>query len=195
MHESLAPSILTDIKAVTFTQWVGQFVAQAVGTLINDALPLWICKRFYGSLWRPELRLHCLWIPTILLPIGLGICGSALQYHLHYMVYAFGVFLAAIAALLSTPIATNYAAEGFTKHGEACAMIITLYRLGWGVAIPFFADQWIAKVDVGWVFGMSAFFTVASGGLIMLLLWKGRELRKLSLVKSLATSEDGEAVT
>lgn len=189
-----SPVAVIDQGPVSFCQWFGQFTAQAMGALVNDAIPLWICNRFYNSTWRPELRLHVMWLPLTILPIGLGLCGAALQYHLHYMVYALGVFFAAIAALLATPVATNYAAESFTHHGEACALIITFYRLAWGEAIPFFADQWIDRVGVGWVFGMSAFFTVASAVLILLLLWRGHTLREWSLVRSLATSEEGEKI-
>lgn len=165
-----------------------------MGLFINDNIPLWICKRYYGGIWKPELRLYCTSVTVILVPIGLGIAGAGLQYHLHYMVYAVGVFFIWIGTLISIPIATNYVAESFTHHGTESTLVMTFYRLSWGEFIPFFIDGWIKEVQLGWVFGMAAFFTFAAWFLVLLLLWKGQIFRRWNLMKSLASSEEGATV-
>ena len=170
---------------------MGLLAAQIFGTFFNDVCPLWICKRYKQGIWAPELRLYCLWVPVLVLPIGLGLSGAALQYHTHYMVLALGVFIVAFGALLAVPIVINYTAECFTQHATECTIVIQIYRLGWGVAIPFFIAQWEAEVKVGWVFGMAAFFTLASATLVLLLLWKGHVLRQWHLMRSLACTEEG----
>ena len=165
-----------------------------MGLLINDTIPLWICKRYYGGIWKPELRLYCTSLTVVIVPIGLGICGAGLQYHLHYMVYAVGVFVVGVGTLISVPVATNYVAECFTHHGTESTLVMTFYRLSWGVVIPFFIDSWISKVQIGWVFGMAAFLTFAAWLLVVLVLWKGHMLRGWSLMKRSASSEDGVMV-
>ena len=129
-----------------------------------------------------------------MLPIGLGISGVALEHHYHYMVLALGIFLVAFAALLAVPIAVNYAVECFINNATECTIIITIYRLGWGVAIPFYIAQWEARVHIVWVFGMAAFFTLVAGIIVLLLVWKGPSLRRFHLLQSLASTEAGMAV-
>ncbi|CAD6565560.1 MAG: hypothetical protein ASARMPRED_007328 [Alectoria sarmentosa] len=182
------------IAAFNFSQWIGLFLAQAVGIFYNDRFPLWICKRFKKGVWAPELRLYCLFIPILCLPIGLGISAAALQYHYHYMVLALGVFISLFAGLLAQPIIVNYVVECYTDYAVESTIIVAVYRLGWGIAITFFVGQWEARINVGWVFGMSAFFALASGLLVLVLIWKGHVLRRWSLVKSLISTEAGREV-
>ena len=126
------------------------------------------------------------------MPIGLGITGAGFESHYHYMVLALGVFLIVFAALLAQPIVINYAVECFTDYATECAIAIAIYRLGWGVAIPFYIAQWEDKVHIGWVFGMAAFFTLAAGMLVISLVWKGHFLRRLHLLRP--STEEGQAV-
>ena len=159
---------------------------------INDGLPLWICRRFYNGVWKPELRLYVFAITAITTPIGMGICGAGLKNHYHYMVYAVGYFIVSIGVFLAVPVATNYIVESFTHYGTECTLIMTFYRLAWGVAIPFFAEKWIEKVGINWMFGIAAFVTIGSWLFIVVLLLSGPQLRRLSLMKSLVSSEEGE---
>lgn len=176
---------------VTFAGWIAIIGAQLIGVFLNDGLPLWICRRFYGGIWHPELRLYVLGITAIATPVGLGICGAALKMHYHYMVFALGYFITATAVLMAVPVATNYVAESFTRYGTESTLVMTFYRLSWGVAIPFFASQWIEKVGINWVYGIAAFITVGSWAFIQLLIWKGARLRKLSLIRSMVSTEEG----
>ena len=162
-----------------------------MGMYISDALPLRICKRFYNGIWQPELRLYVLYITVVFTPVGLGICGAALKLHYHYMIYAFGYFIVAMVALMAVPITTNYVAESFTHYGTESALAMAFWRLAWGVVIPFFASQWIDKVGVNWVYGIAAFITIGSCTFLQVLLWRGPQLRQLSLVKSMVSSEEG----
>jgi MFS family permease len=161
---------------------------------VNDRLPLWICKRYRNGVWQPELRLYVMAITAVFTPVGLGICGAALKHHYHYMVFALGYFIVAVSVLIAVPVATNYVAESFTQYGTECTLVMTFYRLAWGVAIPFFVEKWIEKVGIEWVYGTAAFITIGSWAFIQVLLWKGDELRNLSLVKSMMSSEGGQTL-
>lgn len=180
-------------SVVSFSLWFGVILAQFYGALINDRLPLWICQR-RGGIWKPEYRLHCLWVPAILVPVGLGIFGACLEHHFHYMVLAVGAFLLTFGAMLCVPVSINYVAECFTHHAQESSNIMALFRLSLGLAVPFFVDAWEASVGIGWVFGMAAFFSVVGSCLILLLVWKGEKIRQLSF-KSVASDEGGAKMT
>ncbi|KAL2014532.1 hypothetical protein VTN00DRAFT_2057 [Thermoascus crustaceus] len=180
--------------AFTFALWFGLIAAQIWGFLVNDRIPLMV-SRWRGGTWKPEYRLHSLWVPSVLImPVGLGIFGAALQYHLHYMVLALGSFLVTFAAFCSVPVAVNYMIECFKDNATEVACIMGTYRLGLGVAVPFFIDAWIDGVGgPGWVFGMMAFFSLFAFSLIVVLMLYGHTLRQVRIGR-LAHDEEGVKV-
>ncbi|KAI9930810.1 hypothetical protein MW887_011568 [Aspergillus wentii] len=178
--------------AFTFCHWIGIVIVQIAGHYWNDRLPLALARRFNDGVWKPEYRLHVLWIPSLILnPIGLGIFGATLQYHLHYMVLALAVFIVTIGSLASVPVAVNYVVECFTHHPAEAGIVIGAYRIVYGLTISFYIDPWVEAVDVGWAYGMMAFFAVFSFLFVMLLMWKGEAIRGIRFAR-LASSEEGE---
>lgn len=167
--------------------------AQIWGSAFNDRIPLSLARRAGGT-WKPEYRLHSLWIPSVLfMPVGLGIFGASLQYHLHYMVLALGSFLVTTAAFCSIPVAVNYLVECFRDHPTEVACIMGTYRLALGLIVPFFVDRWIAAVHgPGWVFGMMAFFSLVAFSLVVVLMLSGHSLRQVHVGR---LSKDEEGVT
>ena len=173
-----------------FCLWFGILAAQLYGHFANDRISLWICRR-NGGIWQPEYRLHALWLPGLIaLPIALGLYGASLEYHLHYMVLALANFLGGFSTNAIIPVTVNYVIECFKDHASESAAIMGLYRLAFSLTIPFFAPAWIDKVGFGWCLGMAAFFSVFAYGGIILLLWKGKELRELSFT-SISSNEGG----
>lgn len=177
--------------AFTFSHWLGILVVQIYGHYCNDTVPLALAKRFNHSVWKPEYRLHVLWIPSLVLnPIGLGIFGAALQYHLHFMVLAFAVFLVTVGSLASVPVTVNYLVECFIRYPAEVGIVVGAYRILYGLTISFYIDSWVAAVDVGWVYGMMGFFAVCSFGFVMLCMWAGHAIRGVQF-RSLGSSEEG----
>ena len=174
---------------VTFAAWLGCIAGQMYGLLFSDKLPLWVCKRA-GGIWKPEYRLHALWIPSFVgLNIGLGLFGAALQYHLHWIVAAIGNFLLNLSSNVAVPVIVNYEVECFTRYPIEAATIMNFYRTLFGIAIPFFIEPWEASVGTGWVFGMMAFFSIAAFGLVIVLLIAGHKLRHLTQDGIVSTEE------
>ena len=155
--------------------------AQAYGLLLNDRIPLRISDH-RGGAWAPEYRLHTLWFPgLIIMPIGCGVFGAALEYRLHYMVLALGAFLTSFGSVAAIPIPLNYLVESYQGNPQEVGTALTIYRLLLGLIVPFFVMGWTEQVGVGWMWGMAAFFSIFAFGLIVLLMWKGRAIRRLSL--------------
>ncbi|KAJ5653680.1 Major facilitator superfamily domaingeneral substrate transporter [Penicillium lividum] len=180
--------------AFTFCHWVALILVQVHGHFFNDRIPLALARRFNNGIWKPEYRLHVLWLPSMILnPIGLGIFGAALQYHLHYMVLALGVFLVTLGSMASVPVTVNYVVECFVNHPAEAGIVIGFYRIIYGLTISFYVDAWVAAVTVGWVYGMMGFFALFSFFFVMLLMWKGHAIREIQFASlSLASSEEGE---
>ena len=165
------------------------FAALLYGHMVSDRIALWICRR-RGGIWVPEYRLHALWLPGLILPVGLGLFGACLQYHLHYIVLAVSSFLIGWATTAIIPVTVNYSIECFKEHATATTAIIGLYRLAFNTSIPFFVPAWMAKVGAAWCLGMAAFFSIFAFMFITLLMWKGHVIRKWSFA-SVASSEEG----
>ena len=164
--------------------------AQVYGYFANDSIPLWKCRR-NGGIWKPEFRLYTLWLPGfVVLPIALGLFGASLQYHLHFMVLALACFLGGYATNSIIPVSVTYIIECFEGHASESAAIMGFYRLAFSLSLPFFVPAWIQKLGFGWCLGMAAFFSIFAFGGVVLLIWKGREVRKLSF-KSISSNKGG----
>ena len=93
----------------------------------------------------------------------------------------------------SVPVTVNYVVECFTRYPAEAGIVIGAYRIVYGLTISFYIDPWVAAVDVGWVYGMMAFFAIFSFLFVMLLMWKGHAIREWQLA-SVASSEEGVQV-
>jgi hypothetical protein len=177
---------------VSFSHWVGIVIALVYGQFLSDRLPLYICRRFGNGVWKPEYRLHALWIPSLIFnPLGLGLFGAGLLYHLSWGVLALGTVFTTFGSLAITPITVNYINECFIHNPAEASIAVNAFRVGFGLSVAFYINQWVAKVDVAWAYGMMAFFEVFSFGFVILLMWKGHQIREWTLA-GLASSEEGE---
>ncbi|KAJ5745720.1 hypothetical protein N7520_010902 [Penicillium odoratum] len=180
--------------AFTFCHWVALILVQVHGHFFNDRIPLALARRFNNGIWKTEYRLHVLWLPSMILnPIGLGIFGAALQYHLNYMVLALGVFFVTLGSMASVPVTVNYAVECFLNHPAEAGIVIGSYRIIYGLTISFYVDAWAAAVTMGWVYGLMGFFALVSFFFVMLVMWQGHAIRDIQFASlGLASSEEGE---
>lgn len=171
-----------------FAQWAGLALCQICGAFLNDRVPLLISRR-RGGAWHLEYRLYPILLVAAASPIGFGIFGAGVQYHLHYMVLALGTFLVIFGACYSTPISVNYIIECFKTSPLEVAVIMNVYRQILALAVPFFIFPWEDAVSVGWLFGMMAFFCVFATMVLGVVIWKGPALRRWNLEKD--ATEDG----
>jgi hypothetical protein len=176
---------------VSFAHWIGIVIALIYGQCLSDRLPLYICTRFGHGVWKPEYRLHALWIPSIINPIGLGLWGAGLQYHLSWVILALAQVFVTFGSLGITPITVNYINECFIGHPAEASIAVNVYRVGFGLSVAFYVQKWVAKTGVGWAYGMMAFFEMGSFAFILLLMWKGHAIRELTW-GHLSKSEEGE---
>lgn len=177
----------------SFVTWITVLLGELYGLLFNDRIPLWRCRRHNG-IWKPEYRLWPTLLPTLfLLPVGLGIFGVALEYHLPWEVLALGILLLSTSEIANTPIVVNYVSECFVAHPSEVFVILQFYRLILGTTVTFFINPWVKAVGPGWTFGMMGFFSIAGFGLLGLLEWKGGLFRGWSMSR-FRHDEEGEGL-
>lgn len=189
-------------------QWIGVAVGLLYGQFFSDRLPLALTARNKG-VWKPEYRLYTLWITNFICsPIGLGLVGIGLKYHLHWICIAFGSTLVTIGSLVSIPVTVNYICECFRTHTVEATQPVDSMRLFLGLSINFYINGWVEAVGLGCelifysyeklavltcnsgVYGMMAFFSVFSFIFLIILMWKGDVIRKWTPF-DLGSSEDG----
>lgn len=100
------------------------------------------------------------------------------------MVLAIASALAGFGTIASVPVALNYIVESFPQYPQEVGAALNAYRLVLSLAIPFFYQQWVDKVGIGWVFGMQAFLSIFAFLLVLILMIRGPQIRTLNLLKS-----------
>lgn len=138
--------------------------------------------------------MQALW-PTnfVLMPLGLGLVGIAMEYRLHWIVMAIGQLFVTIGSLVSIPVTVNYICECFRTHTTEATLILNSLRLWFGLSINFYVNPWIQKVGIGWVYGMMAFFSVFAFCFLILLMFFGHAIREATpFIES--KSEEGQHV-
>ncbi|PWY66923.1 polyamine transporter [Aspergillus eucalypticola CBS 122712] len=175
------------MASFTLTQAIGTALAELYGHFISDRLPLYLFHRTSKSQdikpteWRPEYRLHCLWVPVIMLPIGLGLFGASLEYHYHWVLLALGFLLLTFGAISLLPVAMTYLCECFPNHVSEVSAGMGVWRLILGVLSAVFIAPWNDRVGPGWLFGTAGLITLpAFGGVIVLMVF-GRQVRQMGI--------------
>jgi hypothetical protein len=183
------------LACFTFTAWIGIIAAQVYGYFFNDAVPLWLARR-RGGKWHTEYRLANTILPSIILPIALGLWGAGLKYHLQFMVLALSSFLIWFGALLALPVCYNYVVECFLHNPVETSVSLNAYRVTFGLISVFIVTQWQAAVGVGWMWGMGAFFILFVDAIMLGIILKGHVVRKWTAVlsKTIAVTEDGVTI-
>lgn len=153
-----------------------------------------MAKRFGRGDWKPEYRLHALWLPALICnPIGLGLFGYALDKHLSWGILGFSQILVTYGSLCITPITVNYLSECFTKNIEETAIVLNAFRIGFGLSVAFYIDTWVEKVGFSWTYGIMSFIQVLVWLCVLLLMWQGHNIRELDPF-GLINTEEGQHV-
>jgi uncharacterized membrane protein len=139
-------------------------------------------------------RLRC----CIVLPLALD-CGSCWTgichfwiplYHTNYGQVSRSLLF--VCKKLGTQLTIfSYACEIFTQNPAETAIILNVYRIGFGLSVAFYINPWVDLMGFNWTYGMMAIMQVVSFLFVLLLMWKGHEIREWK-VGGLLKSEEGE---
>lgn len=179
---------------VQFFHWAGIALALLYGHLISDRIPIWFAARFGGGNWKPEYRLHALWIPALICnPLGIGLFGLGLERHMSWAFLGFAQILVTYGSLCITPITVNYLSECFIRNIEETAIVLNVCRIGFGLSVAFYVNEWVEKMGFAWCYSTMAVIQIFSWVFVLVLMWKGHKIRSCDPFKLIHT-EDGETV-
>ncbi len=90
-------------------------------------------------------------------------------------------------------ILSSYACEIFTTSPAEVGIVLNTYRIAFGLSVTFYITPWVDELKFNWTYGLMAFLQVWAFTLVMILMWKGHEIRNYGFA-GLLSSEEGEQV-
>ncbi|EDP50798.1 MFS transporter, putative [Aspergillus fumigatus A1163] len=134
--------------------------APIIGGLLGKQHPR-IPDRGPDSGWRPEYRLHGVWVAIGVMACGLLTYGMTLNYHKHWIGLAFGWLMVVFGMISSTVSITAYNLEKYPDQSTVVSAIINAWRTASGFSVGYFQPSWIAKDGTAAVFGTQVAVVVA----------------------------------
>ncbi|EEA22304.1 MFS transporter, putative [Talaromyces marneffei ATCC 18224] len=151
------PYMFDEIQAASmrFAGVIGAASGYVFGYFFNE----WIYKHYQQKLnssWRPEYRLHGVWIPVASLAGGLVTYGLTLNFQRSWLGLAFGWVMVNLGMVGSTVAITAYALEKYPMHSGPVSAILNMWRTCGGFSVGYFQASWIVRNGVGVVFAVQA---------------------------------------
>lgn len=123
-----APPYLMDDISASSMRWCpvfGSLSGYVIGYFFNE----WLSKnRVHRPGWRPEFRLHGVWIPAFSMVCGLLIYGLSINFHRHWTGLAFGWFFVNIGLVGTMVAITSFALEKYANEATIISAILNMWR-------------------------------------------------------------------
>ncbi|KAG9241113.1 putative MFS transporter [Calycina marina] len=168
------PYSMGNIEAASmrFAAVIGSLTGFAVGYFFNE----FMSKRIHRPSWRPETRLHGVWLPAFAMVCGLILYGLTNQYGLSWVGLAFGWWGVNIGLVGTMVAITSFVLEKYPGESTTVSAILNMWRTCGGFAVSYFQPPWITLAGVGVVFGcQAAIVAVTIVLLIVPVIWMGRK--------------------
>jgi hypothetical protein len=164
---------------VYFGFLIGAWLGAAFAHPVIDRVNIYFIRKHDGIV-KPEYRLHCLW-PTIpLLSGALGLFGACLQFNLHWMGIVMANLIYQGAVVYATAATTTYVVENYLDAAGSASLAMNFWRLIGGVVVPFYQEQWVDSVGAAWSYGTEGLLNLGMFSFILLLMWKGPQIKSYS---------------
>ncbi|KKK20862.1 putative Polyamine transporter [Aspergillus ochraceoroseus] len=153
------PPYLFDTIESSSMRW-----APIIGALLGFAFGYWFNHWIYRTKidsWRPEYRLHGVWIAISTMAGGLLTYGLTMNYHKHWIGIAFGWLMVVFGMVASTVAITAYNLEKYPEQSTVVSAIINGWRTTGGFSVGYFQPSWISRNGLAAVFGTQAAVVVA----------------------------------
>jgi MFS family permease len=163
--------------------YTGPIIGAALGSLWAgigaDRITLWLARRNNG-VREPEQRLWPLLLTAVLSCVGLIVWGVGAQHHIHWAGLAVGLGILTFSCVAGGSVALSYNIDCFKEiSGESTTSIIVI-RNTLGFAISYGITPWYTNMGLQNCFIMAGFLSLACTLTFLLMIWKGKALRKQS---------------
>ncbi|KAI4943696.1 hypothetical protein J4E86_009661 [Alternaria arbusti] len=172
-------------------------VGALIGTLINP-LQDWMYLRTASKNQErpgkpiPEGRLYTSIPGSLLFTAGLFMYGWTCRPEIHWIVPAIGICIVGVGIYSIYMGVVNYLTDAYEKYAASALSAASLGRNTFGAFLPFASYSLFQNLGFGWAGSLLGFVGLALSLVPVVLLLKGREIRKKSPFMSEATFDDGD---
>ncbi|KAJ6024477.1 hypothetical protein N7540_005274 [Penicillium herquei] len=164
------------IGLMYFAPVIAAIIAYILGHWLHDALAKFYVERNNG-VFHPESRLIIVWLAIPFMLSGLVIVGFALERHYHYMLVALGWGLYTFGMIINSASVNMYVLNSYPEASGEVGMWINFSRTAGGFIISYFQVEWVSRIGAEATFGTQAAICAFVFPIIILLQFRGKELR------------------
>ncbi|KAH6887491.1 major facilitator superfamily protein [Thelonectria olida] len=163
--------------------YAGPIIGAAIGSLwagvVADKLTLFLARRNNG-VREPEQRLWPLALSAVLSCVGLIVWGVGAQHNIHWAGLAIGLGILTFGCVTGGSIALSYNIDCFKDISGDSTTSIIIIRNTLGFAISYGITPWYTNMGLQDCFIMAGFLSLGCTSTFLLMIWKGKALRKHS---------------
>ncbi|ETS85585.1 hypothetical protein PFICI_03610 [Pestalotiopsis fici W106-1] len=165
------------------SMYVGPIIGAAVACvwsgIVADRFAIYLAKKNKG-VREPEHRLWPLAMSSVLSCIGLIIWGVGAYYDIHWVGLAFGLGILTFACVTGGSIALSYNVDCFKDISGHSTTSVIVIRNTMGFAISYGITPWYTNMGMRNCFIMAGFLSLGCTGTFLIMIWKGKSLRRRS---------------
>ncbi|KAK3386013.1 major facilitator superfamily domain-containing protein [Podospora didyma] len=150
--------------------------------LVADRFTLYLARRNNG-IREPEQRLWPLAFSALMSCVGLIVWGVGASLEMHWAGLAVGLGILAFSCVTGGSIALSYNIDCFKDISGDSTTAIIVIRNTLGFAMSYGITPWYTNIGLQNCFIMAGFLSLACTLTFLLMVWKGKALRKWSAAR------------
>ncbi|KAK4183147.1 putative transporter [Podospora australis] len=166
--------------------YTGPIVGAAFGCIwagaIADRITLWLARRNNG-VREPEQRLWPLLLTAVLSCIGLIIWGVGAAHEAHWALLAVGLGILTFSCVAGGSVALSYNIDCYKDISGDTTTSVILIRNCLGFAISYGITPWYTNMGLQNCFIMAGFLSLGCTLTFLIMVWKGKDLRRKSAAR------------
>ncbi|KAB8259763.1 major facilitator superfamily domain-containing protein [Aspergillus pseudonomiae] len=135
------------IGNINIAPFVGAVIGSIYGGPLNDYYVVYMARR-RGGIYDPELRLHMLLVPMIILPLGLFLYGTSIANEQPWIVPLIGSSFVGFGIGSVTSIVLPYYGDSYCELVAEGLVVITVIRNAISTGISFAINPWMTGLGV-----------------------------------------------
>ncbi|ORY01798.1 MFS general substrate transporter [Basidiobolus meristosporus CBS 931.73] len=131
----------------------------------------------HGGVHKPEMRLHSLWIGSILVPVGCFVYGWLLHFDTHFVLPLIGHFLFGFGMNIIIATSNTYLVDAYSESSASITSCANFVRNVIATVTPLFAPAMRQNLGDGWMMTIWGIITTVSVIMPILVLHRGERWR------------------
>ncbi|KAG9306748.1 hypothetical protein G9A89_005648 [Geosiphon pyriformis] len=165
----------SDIGLVMLSPGLGYMVGSYVGGRYSDYV-LYKAREKDGSDY-PELRIQSGWLGTALVPIGMASYGLMVANGVALAWTVIPIFIAAVGVMICNSSLSTYLVDAFPSQSASAMAVNGFFRYLSAALMSILAQPLEKAIGTTWVFVLPSIILALGTGMLILVLYKGRDWR------------------